>query len=167
MFSMYRAVIPVFIRGFDNLSAILAKGLDFAIAQGLSPADLVDARLAPDMLNLAGQVQRASDTAKGCAARLAGIAVPSFEDTESNFDELHARISRTVDFLRGATPQQIDGSEVRPIVLQRGSEENRFIGVDYVFHFCLPSFYFHVSTAYAILRHKGVALGKMDYLGAL
>lgn len=167
MLSMYRASIPVFLRGFDNLSAILAKGLDFARAQQLDPVTLVQARLAPDMLTLAGQVQRASDTAKGCAARLAGVAVPSFEDTESSFGELYARMARTVDFLQGFTPAQIDGSEQRPIVLRRATAEDRFIGLDYLFHFCLPSFYFHVSTAYAILRHNGVAIGKMDYLGAL
>ena len=167
MLSMYRASIPVFLRGFDNLSAILVKGLDHAVTRGLDLDTLIDARLAADMLSLAGQVQRASDTAKGCAARLAGIAVPRFEDTERSFDELHGRIARTVAFLRSVTPAEIDGSEQRPILLKRGTEEDRFVGLDYLFHFCLPSFYFHVSTAYAILRHKGVAIGKMDYLGAL
>ena len=167
MLSLYRASIPVFIRGFESLSAILVKGHAHALSLGQDPSRLITARLAPDMLNLAGQVQRARDTAKGCAARLAGIPVPRFEDTESTFEEVQARIGKTVDFLRGISAAQIDGSEQKPILLQRATETNRFVGLEYLLHYCLPSFYFHVSIAYAILRHAGVTIGKMDYLGAL
>ena len=158
--TMYRASIPVFIRAFGNLSAILKKGEAHA-----GSAAFVEARLAPDMLTLAGQVQRASDTAKATAARLAGIQSPSFPDTEKTFAELQARIKKTVDFLQSVKAAEIDGGEQRTIELKAGGRELKFTGVDYLFGFALPNFFFHVTTAYAILRHKGVPLGKMDYLG--
>ena len=158
--SMYRASIPVFIRALGNLSAILKKGEAHA-----GSASFIDARLAPDMLTLAGQVQRASDAAKAGAARLGGIDNPSFPDTEKTFAELQARIKKTVDFLHSVKPAQIDGSEQKKIEFKAGQRELKFTGVDYLFGFALPNFYFHVTTAYAILRHSGVQIGKMDYLG--
>jgi hypothetical protein len=157
---MYRASIPVFIRALNNLSAILKKG---EAHEG--SASFADARLAPDMLTLAGQVQRASDAAKAGIARLGGIDNPSFPDTEKTFAELQARIKKTVDFLQSVKPEKIDGSEQKKIEFKAGSRELKFTGVDYLLGFVLPNFYFHVTAAYAILRHKGVPLGKMDYLG--
>src|SRR6185295_14066326 len=158
--SMYRASVPVFVRALDNLSAILKKG---EAHEG--SASFIEARLAPDMLTLAGQVQRASDSAKGAVARLGGIDNPSFADTEKTFAELQARIRKTIDFLQSAKAEQIDGSEQKKIEFKAGSRELKFTGSDYLLGFALPNFYFHVTTAHAILRHKGVQIGKMDYLG--
>jgi len=158
--SMYRASVPVFIRALNNLSAILKKGEAHE-----SSASFIEARLAPDMLTLAGQVQRASDGAKGALARLGGIDNPSLPDTEKTFAELQARIKKTIDFLQSVKAEQIEGSEQKKIEFKAGSRELKFIGVDYLLGFALPNFYFHVTTAYAILRHKGVPLGKMDFLG--
>jgi hypothetical protein len=158
---MYRASIPVFIRALNNLSAILKKG---EAHEG--NASFLDARLALDMLTLTGQIQRASDAAKGAVARLGGIDNPSFPDTEKTFAELQARIKKTIDFLHGVKPEQIDGSEQKKIDLKAGQRELKFTGEDYLLGFALPNFFFHVTTAYAILRHKGVQIGKMDYLGA-
>lgn len=158
--SMYRASIPVFIRALNNLAAILKKGEAHA-----GSATFIDARLAPDMLTLAGQVQRTSDTAKVTVARLAGIDNPSFPDTEKTFAELQARIKKTIDFLHSVKPGQIDGSEQKKIEFKAGQRELKFTGEGYLLGFALPNFFFHVTTAYAILRHKGVPIGKMDYLG--
>ena len=160
--SMYQASIPLLVRGFNNLSAVLKKGEAHPDA-----AALVEARLAPDMFTLAGQVQRASDTAKGCAARLAGIDNPSFADTETTFAQLQERIAKTVDFLQGVKPEQIDGTEDKPISFKAGPYMLNFTGASYLATFVVPNFFFHATTAYDILRHKGVAVGKMDYLGAL
>ncbi|QKE63364.1 DUF1993 family protein [Aquipseudomonas campi] len=165
--SMYQASIPVFVRMFGNLSAILDKAAAYADAKKIDPAVLLNARLAPDMHPLTRQVQIASDAVKGCAARLAGVEIPSYADTESSFAELQARIQKTVDFLKGFSPAQIDGSEGREVVLKFPGAEMKFTGQDYLQHFVLPNFYFHVTTAYAILRHNGLAIGKMDYLGGV
>ncbi len=164
-FSAYDITIPVFRRGFANLSAVLAKGLAHAEAAGIDPAEFVEARLVADMDPLRSQVQRASDTAKNCAARLAGIAPPSFPDEERSFGELEARVGRTVAFLDGMEAAAFDGAEDRPVVLRTRAGEAHFAGRDYVLQHALPNFFFHVTTAYAILRHKGVAIGKRDYLG--
>ncbi|GHC89048.1 hypothetical protein GCM10007320_36500 [Pseudorhodoferax aquiterrae] len=163
--SMYQASVPVFQRQLGVLSQLLHKGLAHAQAQGLEPATLVQARLAPDMYPLAGQVQSASDAAKFGAARLAGIVPPRFEDNETSFEELQARIARTLEFLSTLQPAQIDGSEGKSIVLKVGGRELPFEGQPYLLGFVLPNFFFHVTTAYAILRHQGVALGKRDFLG--
>lgn len=160
--SMYQASIPLFIRAFGNLSAILEKG-----AAQPDSAALVEARLASDMLTLAGQIQRASDTAKGCAARLGNIDNPSFPDDEKTFAQLQARVRKTAEFLRRVKPEQIDGSEDKPITLKAGTHELKFTGESYLLTFVIPNFYFHVTAAYAILRHKGVPIGKMDYIGAI
>lgn len=165
--SMYQASIPVFVRMFGNLSAILDKAAAYAEAKKIDPAVLLNARLAPDMHPLIRQVQIASDSAKGCAARLAGVDIPSYADTESSFAELQARIQKTLDFLKGFSAAQIDGSEGREVVLKFPGAELKFSGQDYLLHFVLPNFYFHLTTAYAILRHNGLAIGKMDYLGGV
>lgn len=163
--SMYQASIPVFVRMFGNLAAILDKAAVYADAKKIDPAVLLNARLAPDMHPLTRQVQIASDAAKGCAARLAGVEIPGFADTESSFAELQARIQKTLDFIQGFSPAQIDGSEEREVVMRFPGAELKFSGQDYLLHFVLPNFYFHLTTAYAILRHNGLEIGKMDYLG--
>ncbi|MCY1269191.1 hypothetical protein D9M68_203690 [compost metagenome] len=165
--SVYETSVPVFIRMLGNLSAILAKAAAHAKAKSIDPAVLVNARLAPDMLPLARQVQIASDSAKGCAARLAGIDIPVYPDDETTFDELQARIARTIRFLEGIKAEQLDGSETRTIQLKLRNREVTFSGRDFLLGFATPNFYFHVTTAYDILRHNGVEIGKMDYLGGV
>ena len=165
--TMYQASIPAFIRILGNLSAILTKAEAHAAAKKIDPLVLTDARLAPDMFPLTRQIQIATDGVKGCAARLAGIEVPSYADTETTFPELQARIEKTVAFLKSVSAAQIDGSEEKAITLKVGGRELNFKGQPYLFNFVIPNFYFHVTAAYAILRHNGVEIGKMDYLGAL
>lgn len=163
--SMYDVSIPAFIRALTNLSAILEKGAAHAQAQGMDPADLIQTRLIADMDALPAQVQRASDAAKGCAARLAGIDVPSYADNEATFPELQERIAKTVGFLKSIRPEQLEGSESRVIELKLRQGTMTFDGKSYLLGFALPNFYFHVTTAYDILRHKGVQIGKVDFLG--
>ena len=158
--SMYQASVPQLSRGLGILSTILKKLDAHPDAQSL-----IDARLAPDMMTLAGQIQRASDTAKGCAARLAGIDPPSFADTEKSLADLQVRIAKTIDFLRSVKREQFEGSEARTITFKGGPHTYNFTGQSYLFEFVLPNFYFHVTTAYAILRHHELPLGKLDYLG--
>lgn len=165
--SMYQAFIPPALHGFGTLSAILAKAEQHAEANKISPDVLLQARLYPDMFPLVRQVQIATDVVKGGAARLAGIEVPSFPDTESSFAELQARIEKTVSFLKSISPAQIDGSESKAIALKVGGNELSFDGQAYLLSFVLPNFYFHTTTAYAILRHNGLAIGKMDFLGKI
>ncbi|QOD83434.1 DUF1993 domain-containing protein [Chromobacterium haemolyticum] len=165
--SMYQASVPALIRGLNNLSAILDKAAADAAARNIAPEVLLNARLAPDMFALTRQVQIASDSAKGCAARLAGVDVPSYADDEASFADLQQRIAKTVAFLQGFNAAQIDGSEAREVVLKVRGDEIRFSGQNYLLGFVLPNFYFHITAAYAILRHNGVALGKMDYLGGV
>lgn len=164
--SMYRASIPVFIHAFGNLSAILDKGAEHAKSAKLDPSTLIEARLFENMYPLPGQIQRASDTAKGFAVRVAQIENPKYEDNEKTFAELQERIKKTVEFIKTVKPEQIDGGEEREVTLMSGSRgEMKFKGADYLFSFALPNFFFHVTTAYDILRHKGVPLTKKDYLG--
>ncbi len=165
--SMYQASVPVFVRGLENLSTILAKGAAHAEAKKIEPAVFVNARLAPDMFPLSRQIQIASDAAKGCVARLAGAEVPSWPDTETTFPGLEARVAKTIAFVKGFTATQIDGSEERSVLLKMRSGDMTFRGQDYLFKLTLPNFYFHITTAYDILRHNGVEVGKMDYLGKL
>ncbi|MEX6504657.1 DUF1993 domain-containing protein [Pseudomonas zhanjiangensis] len=162
---MYHASIPPLTRMLGNLSAILRKAEAYAVERKIEPNVLLNARLAPDMLPLLRQVQIASDNAKGCAARLAGVEVPSYADNESSFAELQARIDKTLAFMGGIQAAQFEGSESRPVTLKFPSMELNFNGQDYLFNFVLPNFYFHVSTAYGILRHNGLDIGKLDYLG--
>ena len=165
--SMFEASIPVFIRKLNNLSAILKKAEAHALAKKIEPEVFINARLAPDMFSLSRQIQIASDGVKGCAARLAGVEVPSFPDTEKTFPELQARIAKTIEFLKTFSAKQIDGSEDRKITLKIRGQETRFLGQPYLLHFVVPNFYFHLSMAYAILRHNGVDIGKMDFLSDL
>jgi hypothetical protein len=165
--SMYQASVPVFLRQLTNLKAILEKGAADAEARKIEPSVFINARLAPDMFALARQVQIATDTVKGAGARLAGIEVPSYADTETTFPELQARLDKTIDFLKGLKPEQIDGSEERGITLKMRSGDVNFTGQSYLLHFALPNFFFHYMAVYAILRHNGVAVGKMDYLGGV
>lgn len=163
--SMYQASVPVFIHMLNNLAAILEKAAAHAEAKKIDPAVLINSRLAPDMFPLSRQVQIATDGAKGCAARLAGLEPPRYEDNESTFPELIARLRKTIDYLAAFTPAQIDGSEEKTIVMKFRDSSRTFVGLPYLLHYVLPNFYFHVTTAYAILRHCGVELGKQDFLG--
>jgi len=163
--SMYQASVPYFIRMLRNLRAILEKGAVHAAAKKFDTAVLVQARLAPDMLPLARQIQIASDNAKGCAARLAGVEPPKFEDNETTWDQLLERIDKTVAFLKSLKPEQVDGSEGRAVTLNLRSGTLNFSGLDYLRFFALPNFTFHVVTGYNLLRHNGVDIGKSDYLG--
>jgi len=163
--SMYTASVPYFIRMLGNLKAILEKGAAHAQARKFDPAVLFGARLAPDMLPLVKQVQIASDNAKGCPARLAGIDPPKFEDTETTYAQLIERVDKTMAFLKTLTPAQVDGSEGREVVLKFPNSTFTFKGQDYLTFFAIPNFTFHVVTAYNILRHNGVEIGKSDYLG--
>ena len=164
--SMYDVSVPVFIRALTNLSAILEKGAAHAKAQGMDAAELIQTRLIADMDPLPAQIQCASDAAKGCAARLAGLETPSFPDTEATFPELQERIAKTIGYLKTIRPEQFEGSETRTVELKLRHGPITFDGKNYLLGFALPNFYFHVTTAYDILRHKGVQIGKMDFLGA-
>ncbi|WP_454782828.1 DUF1993 domain-containing protein [Legionella sp. WA2022007384] len=164
--SMYQVTIPVFIRMLNNLLSILAKASQYAEAKKIDPAVLINARLAPDMFALARQIQIASDTAKGCGARLAEMEIPSYADTETTFAELHERITKTIQFLKSINKDKFNGCEDRQIVLKARGKDIHFTGQDYVLSFVIPNFYFHVTTAYDILRHNGLEIGKMDFLGA-
>ena len=163
--SMFQASAPVFIRVMTNLKGVLDKGMAHAVANKIDPTVLLNSPLFPDMFPLVRQVQIASDNAKGGGARLAGMAPPKYEDNEASFPELNARIEKTVAFLQTLTPAQIDGSEEKTIDLTLGKKTLTFQGQAYLFGLVLPNLYFHVATAYAILRHCGVPLGKEDFLG--
>jgi hypothetical protein len=163
--SMHRASIPVYVHMLEALSGVLDKAAAFAATKKVDPSVLLNARLAPDMFPLTRQIQIACDFAKGPAARLAGIEVPKWDDNEASFDQLKARIAKTVDYVKGFQPAQIDGSETRTVEITVGGQPMKFAGVDYLFGFAMPNFYFHVTTAYAILRHNGVEIGKRDFMG--
>ena len=162
--SMHDVSVPVFKQMLAGLSRILDKGAAFAAARKIDPAVILGARLALDMYPFSRQVQLSSDYAKGASARLAGAEVPRYADTEASFDELKARIVRTADFIEGLDKAAFDGAETRPIVLMTGGRERTLPGQTYYFTVALPNFYFHVTTAYDILRHCGVDLGKRDFL---
>ena len=164
--SMYQASVPAFQQTLTALSAILDKAAAHAQSHGTNPAEFITARLAPDMFPLSRQVQIATDHAKGATARLSGREVPKFEDTEQSFGELKARIARVMEFISSVEVSEIDGSEDREITLPIRGEPMTLGGHRYLLHFALPNFYFHATTAYAILRHKGVPLGKADFMGA-
>jgi len=163
--SMYSASVPVLKRALTALAHVLRKGAADAEARKIDPSVFLTARLAPNMFALTRQVQIASDAAKGCAARLAGVEAPKFEDTEASFDELQARIAKTIDFLDSVSAEAIDGSEERVISFKAGPAELNFSGHDYLLTWVFPNFYFHITTAYDILRHNGVDVGKRDFLG--
>jgi hypothetical protein len=163
--SMYQASAPRFVNTLKNLSAILDKAQAHADAKKIEPRVLTAARLYPDMFPMSRQVQSACDTAKGAVARLAGVEVPVHEDTEQTFEELKARIAKTIAFINTLKPAQVDGSEDKEVVLKFRSGEVKFKGMQYLLGQALPNFYFHVTTAYNILRHNGVEVGKKDYIG--
>jgi len=163
--SMYTASTPRLANTLKNLSAILTKAEAHAEARKIDPTVLLAARLYPDMLPLTRQVQIACDTAKGAVARLAGLDAPRHEDTETTFAELQQRIAKVVAFIESVSPQQIDGSEERKITLTLRGQDTVFSGLQYLTGFVLPNFYFHTVTAYDILRHNGVEIGKRDFLG--
>ena len=165
--SLYDASIPVLTLGLTNLSALLDKGAAHGEARKVDPKTFADARLIVDMFPLKRQVQIACDTAKGAAARLAGVEIPKHEDNEATFAELKARIAKTVDFVGGIKPGQLAGAETREVVLQFPNQTLRFSGLNYLTTFVLPNFYFHTTMAYAILRQNGVEVGKIDFLGKI
>jgi len=162
--SMYQASIPHFILMLDNLSAILNKTEAHAKAKNIDQGVFVNARLAPDMYPLGRQIQIVADMAKACAARLAGIDVPRDEDDETTFADLKARIAKTITFLQSVNVDQINGSDGRMVTITMHDKEAVYSGQHYLLDIIIPHFYFHVTTAYAILRHHGVELGKSDYI---
>jgi uncharacterized protein len=165
--SMYQASVPAFQKMLGNLKSILKKAEEHAAAKKIEPATLLTARLYPDMFHLTRQVQIAADIAKGGACRLAGIELPIYEDKEATFEELYARIDKTVAFLASFKPEQIDGKENADITITPGGRTLQFKGQPYLVHWVMPNFYFHVMTSYCILRENGVDVGKMDYLGSV
>jgi len=165
--SMHSASAPAFARMLGNMLNWLEAAKAHAEAKKFDPAVYMTLRLAPDMLPLPRQIQIASDGVKGCMARLAGLPVPSWEDKETTLDELAERLRLTREFVLSVSADALDGSETREIEIPRRDKPPfKFSGEDYLRHFVLPNFYFHATTTYALLRHAGVSLGKMDYLGA-
>jgi uncharacterized protein len=163
--SMYQASIPPIVRSLTNLITILEKGDAYAQAKKIDQLVLINSRLYPDMHPLSKQVQIASDITRRGAARLAGLEAPAMADNETTFAELIDRIAKTITYLETITPDQIDGSEQKKIILPMGKESITLRGMPYLTSFILPNLYFHVTTTYNILRHSGVELGKMDFLG--
>jgi len=165
--SMYDASIPVFIRTLDNLAAILEKAAAHAEAKKIDATVLLNSRLFPDMFPLTRQVQIAADMAKAGGSRLAGLQPPSFEDNEKSFAELQERLRKTVAHLEGIRPEQINGTETRTVTWPTRAGDRTLPGLPYLVSWILPNLYFHVTTAYNILRHNGVELGKAEFLGKL
>lgn len=163
--SMYQASVPRFVNILGNLSNILDKAQAHVDAKKLNDASLTAFRLFPDMLPMTTQVQIACDSAKGVVARLAGVDIPVFEDNEKTIAELKARVAKTIAFIQTITPAQIDGTEDKDIVTKRGDKETHYKGMQFLLGHAVPNFYFHITTAYAILRHNGVEIGKRDFLG--
>ncbi|HVE53210.1 MAG TPA: DUF1993 domain-containing protein [Ramlibacter sp.] len=164
---MHAASVPVFSQMLGSLDGLLDKAAAHAAANGIEESALLQARLFPDMFPLARQVQVACDFAKGVCARLAGVEPPAHEDREQTFAELRALVGRTRHFIEGLDASQFADSAAREIVTRPGTpKERRFTGAKYLLHYGLPQFFFHVTTAYALLRHNGIAVGKKDYMGA-
>ena len=163
--SLYETSVPALKRSLRALSAILGKAADYAASRKIEPGVLLNARLYPDMFPLVRQVQIASDLAKGCAARLGQVDIPSYADDETSFDALQQRIARTLDFIDSVDAAAIDASEEATIVLKLREREVTFTGKTYLLAWVLPNFYFHAATAYDILRHNGLEIGKKDFLG--
>ena len=162
---MYQASVPVFARALNNLAAILEKAAAHADAQKIDPTVLINSRLYPNMLPLSKQVQIASDSAKGGVARLAGVEAPAYEDNEASIPELIARLRKTVAYLESIKSEQIDGSEDKTITWKTQTTSRSMQGMPYLLSHVTPNVYFHVTTAYDILRHCGVEIGKKDFLG--
>jgi len=164
--TMYDTLVPTANRMLGNLSAFLDKAEAFAATKKIDAAVLLNSRLAPDMFPLTRQVQIAADMVKGAAARLSGTEVPKFEDNETTIAELKARIAKTLAFVNGVDAAKFGGSEDREVTLQARTGDRHFKGLSYLRDYVLPNVYFHTTTAYAILRHNGVELGKNDFMGA-
>ena len=165
-FSMYEASVPVFTQILNSLAAIIDKAQTHANEKNIDPAALLQARLYPDMFPFLRQVQVATDFAKGCSARLAGAEVPRYDDTETSFADLRERITRTVAFINDLPRDAIEASAQRDIVTGSGAKIREFKGQDYLVHYAMAHFYFHATTAYALLRHNGVDVGKKDFIGS-
>lgn len=163
--SIYQLTVPAYLRGLTVLDTLLTKAEAHAAATGTSAQDLFDARLAPDMYTLAGQIQRSSDAAKLAVVRLTGQPAPVFEDDEKTIADLHARLKKTIDHINSVDPAAFDGAETRKVELKTPNVTLEWTGADFVTQFALPNFYFHVTAAYAILRNAGVPVGKRDFLG--
>jgi len=164
--SMYALSIDIFTHALGNLSAILEKGVAHAAARKFDSNVLVASRLAPDMLPLSRQVQIACDTAKNSAARLAGVEPPRFEDNEKTLEELRARLAKTIEYLKGIPAAALEASEERDIKVPAGERTLEFKGLVFLQRWAIPNVFFHITTAYNILRHNGVDIGKRDYLGS-
>jgi uncharacterized protein len=164
--TMHSASVPIFVRMLSNVDTWFDKAEAHAAAKKFDTSVYLNARLAPDMLVFTKQIQIACDTVKFCVARLAGAEAPKFEDTETTLAELRARVHATIAYVKSVPAAQIDGSEEKDITIPRRDGSTIMKGEAYLKHFALPNFFFHVTTAYALLRHNGVELGKMDYLGA-
>jgi len=165
--SLYDVSIPALVRGLTNLSAILDKAAAHAEAKKFDSIVLVQARVYPDMHPLSRQVQIACDTAKGAAARLAGIEIPKHEDNEVTLADLKARVAKTLSFVNTVAADQLKGAETRAIEIKTPRGSWNFTGLSYLTGFVLPNFYFHLSMVYALLRHNGIEIGKADFLGAI
>jgi hypothetical protein len=163
--SMYQASVPALVNMLRNVRTILQKAASHVEAKKLDPSTLTGFRLFPDMFPLSRQVQIATDMSKSCVARLAGQEPPKWEDNEKTFEELIARVDKAIDYAKGFKAAQIDGSEARDVGLKSPRGEMKFKGEQFLVHFVLPNFYFHCTTTYNILRHNGVELGKMDFIG--
>ena len=165
--SMFDASVPSMLRQLAALDAILDKAAAHAAARKIDPAVLLATRLFPDMFALTRQVQLTCDFAKNTVARLAGQEPPKWPDEETSFEQLRARIAKTADFVRGFSAVQLEGAESRDVTLPMGGKPTTFKGGQFLFNFALPNFYFHATTAYAILRHCDVEVGKRDFVGQI
>ena len=165
--SMYRASVPVLARAMKNLIHVLELGAKHAEDKKLDPSVLPNYRLAPDMFPLSRQVMIVTDMSKGCVARLAGVEIPSYADTEETIPDLIARLKKCIAFVEGFTPSQLDGTELNPVTLQRKTGDLTYPGLQYLLEYVQPHVYFHCVTAYGILRHCGVPVGKQDFIGKL
>lgn len=165
--TIYDVSIPTLLRGLSVVSAYLDQAQAYCTEHGMSESELLDARLAPDMLSFTGQIQRVSDASKGGAARLSGWDIPSFPDTETSFAELRERIARTIHYIASIPPEDYAGAEDRTVEMRYRSVDGLLSAPNYVLQVLLPNFFFHVSMAHAILRHRGLPIGKRNYFGEL
>ena len=165
--SLYQVTVPVFVKALSNLRSVLEKAKTHALDHKIEEAAFMQARLFPDMLPLPRQVQIATDIARGASARLAGQEPPPYEDNEQTFDDLLARIDRTLAYIKGLDEKALDGAETREITRPVRGQPHTFTGLNYLLQFAMPNVYFHCATAYGLLRHNGVPLGKADFLGTL
>lgn len=163
--SMTQASVPLLVQGLTAISAVLDKAAAHCAAKKIDEAALLTSRLYPDMFPMSRQIQIATDQARNFVARIAGLEVPKYPDTEASFAELKARIAKTIDFIHSVDTAKIDGTEAKELVVPLGARERNFTGQSYLLTFILPNFYFHLTTAYGLLRHAGVELGKRDFLG--